>query len=131
MKPARRPKSAGCLGNQIIHAKRGNAGSSARRQPHDLRAVLTPREVLAPTITSRIEEFDEAFRDRITRLPLLTLELVAQRTTPTEIRNLSHAARRTGNDVVEMKGRQRHVLRSPAILAPFLRGASNLRAEFS
>ncbi len=93
MKPARRPKSAGCLGNLIIHAKRGNGGSSARRQPHDLRAVLTPYEVLMPTVASRIEEFDEAFRDRIMRLPPLALKFVAKRATQTEIRRFSRAAR--------------------------------------
>lgn len=131
MKPARRPKSAGCLSNLIIHAERGDSGSPARRQPNDLRSVLTPREVFVPTVTSRIEEFDEAVRDRITRLPPLALKLVAQKTTQTEVHKLSRAARRTGNDVVEMKGRQRHVLRSLAILAPLPGGASNLRAEFS
>ncbi len=131
MKPARRPKSAGCLSNLIIHAERGDSGSSARRQPDDLRAVLTPRKVLVPTVTSRIEEFDEAFRDRITRLPPFALKFVAQRTTQTEVHKLSRAARRTRKDVVEMKGRQRHFLRSLAILAPLLRGANNLRAEFS
>ncbi len=93
MKPARRPKSAGCLGNLIIHAKRGNGGSSARRQPHDLRAVLTPYEVLMPTVASRIEEFDEAFRDRIMRLRPVAFELVAKRTTQTEVRQFSRTAR--------------------------------------
>ncbi len=131
MKPARRPKSAGRLSNLIIHAERGDSGSPARRQSDDLRAVLTPREVLVPAVTSRIEEFDEAFRNRITRLPPLALEFVAQRTTQTEVHKLSRAARRTGNDVVEMKGRQRHVLWSLAILAPRPGGVSNLRAEFS
>ncbi len=131
MNSTRYPESAGCLSNLIIQAERGHSGSSARRQPPDLCAVLTPRKMLVPTVTSRIEKFDEAVRDRITRPPLLALKFVAQRTTQTKIRQFSHAARRTGNDVVEMKGRQRHVLQSLAILAPFLRGASNLRAEFS
>jgi len=75
MNPARHPKSAGGLSNLIIHAERGKGRSPARRQSDDLRAVLTPCEMLTPTVTSRIEKLDEAFSERVARLLHLALGL--------------------------------------------------------
>lgn len=129
MNLTRHPKSASGLGNLIVHAERGDSRASARGESDDLRPILVPLEMFAPIVTTRIEEPHQAFRIWVMRPPSITLELVAERATQTKIIKFGCATRRPRDDMVEMKSRQRHCLRSQAILAPVLGDTDDLTAK--
>lgn len=83
-----------------------------------------------PTIAARVEKPNQPFGSLVTRAPPSGLELVAERTTQAEIVKFSCATRRERDDMVKMKGCQRHLLQRLAILASVLRGLGDARAKF-
>ena len=85
MQTASDPKAARSQRDGIVQAEHGNGDTPTRRQPDNLRAIITPAQVRTPPITARIEEADESACVDIASALYPLLKLIAQWTAQTQI----------------------------------------------
>jgi hypothetical protein len=77
MQTASDPKAARSQRDWIVETKHGNGDTTTRRQPDNLRAIITPAKAHTLLITARIEEADESACVGIASASHPLLELIA------------------------------------------------------
>lgn len=125
MNATRNPKPPSGLSDLIIHPQRNNSGTSARGAANDLGAILTPSKMPAPTVAPWVKEVYLTPGLWVGRAQFSGLELIAERATQAEILKFTRAPQCLRDDMIDVKGCERHLLKSLAILASVFRSGLN------
>ena len=89
---------------RIIHPESLNRGTANRRQPNDVHPILTPAEMLMPSVGARIEErnrFAGIWRWHVNSVRLVQ---IAARTGPGEVLKFRLPAPAARKNVLDVKG---------------------------
>ncbi len=119
------PKPPSGLSDLTIHPQRNNSGTSARGAANDLGAILTPAKMPTPTVAPWVKELYLTSGLWVGSAQFPGLELIAERATQAEVLKFARASQCLRNDMIHVKGCQRHFLKSLAILASVFRSVPN------
>jgi hypothetical protein len=129
MQPDQLPYVASADKTIIVESQRVDRRSTTCRFANDHQAILSPREMIAPTLMAGIEQPDHLPCLRIGSLKSGPLELIAPIATEAEIVDRRVPARRQRNDMIEHY-RNAHRLRALAITATKTVTLSNAVTKF-
>jgi hypothetical protein len=119
------PKPPRGLSDLIIHSQSDDGRPSARGPTNDLDAILTPVKMPTPSIAAWAKEFYLTSGLWVGSTQFPGLELIAERATQAEVLKFARASQCLRNDMIHVKGCQRHFLKSLAILASVFRSVPN------
>lgn len=130
MNTAGNPEASCLLCQRVIEVECGDSSATLRGQADDLCATGAPAKMTAPVIPARMKQTNAPASARITRELLLAFELIAERTTQTEIVKFRCAACHAWRDVVNVKPRHRHFLRGLTVFTAIPGSTNDSLAEF-
>lgn len=116
------PKPSSGSSDLVIHPQCNNSGSSASCAAYELGAIGTPAKMPKPTVAPWVKELYLTPGFWVSSSGFAGLELIAERATQAEILKFARTPQCLRNDMIHVKGRQRHFLKSLAILASVFRG---------
>jgi|SRR6185369_10579002 len=111
------PKPSSGSSNLVIHPQCNNGGSSASCAADELGAIVTPAKMTKPTVAPRVKELYSTPGLWVSSSGFPGLELIAKRAAQAEILKFARTSQCLRNDMIHMKGCQRHFLKSLAIFA--------------
>lgn len=121
MNATRNPKPSSGSSNLVIHPQCSNGGSSASCAAYELGAIGTPSKMPKQTVVPWVIELYLTPGLWTSSSDFPALELIAERATQAAILKFARTSRCLRNDMIHMKGCQRHLLKSQAILASIFR----------